>query len=93
MNVSILLGYAETKSRRPESFRISEHPPFAARALSQRAPILDAAEEILILVPSLVNALGTIDFFGSVAAIGNDRQGPFILDLLAPSGCCKPCPR
>src|SRR5476651_1553893 len=46
-------------------------------------PVLDAAEVILDLVPSAVNSLGTIGFSDGVAAAGDDRQSPFILDLLA----------
>jgi hypothetical protein len=34
-------------------------------------------------VPPSIKALGTIGFLGGVAAIGDDRQSPFILDLLA----------
>ena len=46
-------------------------------------PILDAAEVVLDLVPPPVNSLRTIGFLGSGAAAGDDRQSPFILDLLA----------
>jgi len=34
-------------------------------------------------VPPPVNPLGTIGFLGSGAAAGNDRQSPFVFDLLA----------
>ena len=43
---------------------------------------LNAAEVVLDLVPTPVNSLGTIGFFGSGAAARDDRQSPFILDLL-----------
>ena len=52
-------------------------------ARGDASPILDAAEEILDFVPLSVKTLGTIGFLGGVATAGDDRQGPFILDLLA----------
>jgi hypothetical protein len=52
-------------------------------ARGDASPILDAAEEVLDLVSPSVKTLGTIGFLGGIAAIGNDRQGPFISDLLA----------
>ena len=33
-------------------------------------------------MPPSVKALGTVSFLGGVATVGDDRQGPFILDLL-----------
>lgn len=57
------------------------------------SPILDAAEEILNLVPTSVRALGIIGFFDGIAAIGDARQGSFILDLLSHflAGDLRPC--
>lgn len=46
-------------------------------------PILDATEVVLDLMPPPVNPLGAIGFLGGGAAAGDDRQSPFILDLLA----------
>ena len=45
--------------------------------------IFDAAEVVLDFVASPVKALGAIGFLGGVTAARNDRQGAFILDLLA----------
>jgi len=48
----------------------------------RKAPaILDAAEIVLDLVPASVDALGTIGFFGGVAAAGDNRHGAFVGDL------------
>ena len=46
-------------------------------------PVFNAAEVVFDLVASLVKALGTIGFLRGIAAARNDRQGAFILDLLA----------
>ena len=46
-------------------------------------PILDAAEEIFNFVPTAIEARGAIGFLDRSAAIGDDRQGAVILDLLA----------
>jgi hypothetical protein len=46
-------------------------------------PILDAAEEVFDFVPPPIEAPGAIDFPGGVASVGDDKQGPFISDLLA----------
>lgn len=47
------------------------------------APVLDAAEVVFDFVASPVEAFGTISFCRGIASAGNDRQGAFILDLLA----------
>jgi len=46
-------------------------------------PILDAAEEVFDFVPAAINALGTIGFLEGGVAARDDRQGTFVLDLLA----------
>ncbi len=46
-------------------------------------PILDATKVVLDLVALPVNPLGAIGFLGGGAVVGDDRQGPFVLDLLA----------
>ena len=52
-------------------------------ARGDAAPILDAAEVVFDLVPVSIDALGTIGFLRGIAAARDDRQGAFILDLLA----------
>jgi hypothetical protein len=46
-------------------------------------PVLDAAEIVFDPVASTVEALGTVGFLGCIAAAGDDRQGAFVLDLVA----------
>ena len=52
-------------------------------ARGDAAPVLDAAEVVFDLVAPPIKALGTIGFLGGIAAARDDRQGAFILDLLA----------
>jgi len=47
------------------------------------APLLGPAEEVLDFVSPPVKPLGTIGFLESSAAVRDDRQRAFILDLLA----------
>ena len=46
-------------------------------------PILDATEEVFDFVPPAIKALGTIGFLEGGVAARDDRQGTFVLDLLA----------
>src|SRR5262245_3193185 len=45
-------------------------------------PILDTTEEVFDLVPLPIETLRTIGLFDRVAAVRDDRQSPFVLDLL-----------
>jgi hypothetical protein len=46
-------------------------------------PILDAAEEVFDFVSPSIEAFGTIGFLDGAAAVRDDRQSAFVLDLLA----------
>src|SRR5262245_60254472 len=45
-------------------------------------PILDTTEEVFDFVPLPIETLRTIGLFDRVATVRDDRQSPFVLDLL-----------